>query len=652
VFKMFGGPRKSPPGLTQTTASGQPGATAGPMRETKPIGAPLYAEGAAVKPVPAPEKYRADPVAIDECRLTPLDKQEVPSQRNGVIWFIGTEVGEKEDVPADRLIVAPASQGGKRYRRLMEGDFVKYGQLLAQLDDRLARDELASKKAKTSAAEADWAASEKAREEGRVRYETGLKLRQNKAMSTEDVGERKLVWDKYIYEAKAKEKAIETARVEANQAQTVVSMHEIRSSLDGIVKTIYKNPGEAVKSEPSYEPVFQILSLARLRVEGVIDEQQLPRLKVGDEVAVEAPATQAPEQVLVGHLMEVTGVAVSGDKKLIASASLDNTARIWERGVSRERKIFHHPAAVHAIACTPAGSDMNLCLTGAADGNARLWDLTKSEDTSAEPMKTIATRHGVILSVAFSPDGRYFATAGDDREIAVWETATGEPKYRLRGHSGAVTSVVFTPRVQLVSAARDNTIRVWALGVEDGRLEATLPRRSGDVPQPGVSPDGTQVLFDAWQTKSLRILGLPSGLTQGVLEETSGAARPTTFALFSPPQGDTILTAGGAEGRLQLWKPPVGGDRAHVHRYLATPGRGTPNCAAFSPDGSFVVVGTRQVLVFPRDCPEDLSKPLKGRITHIEQSLDSHQARVWAVVENPGARLMPGATVNMVKYPK
>ena len=295
---------------------------------------------------------------------------------------------------------------------------------------------------------------------------------------------------------------------------------------------------------------------------------------------------------------------------------------------------------------------VGFCLT-AADGSIRLWDLTRPESTTSEPMKTIAAHHGAVHCVAFSPDGKYFATGGDDREIGVYETESGTEKYRLRGHSGAVTSVAFTPRVQLVSAARDNTIRVWGLGTDDGRLEALLTKRSGDVPQPGVSPDGTQVLFDPYQSKALRILGLPNGLTEGVLEETSGAGRLTTFALFAPDAG-TVLTAGGGEGQLQLWQPPCASSRPHVRRYLATPHRATPSSAAFAPDGSFLVVGTRdrQVLIYPREYTEDLSKPLKGRITHIERALDSHQARVWAVVENPGARLMPGATVNMVKYPK
>ena len=163
-------------------------------------------------------------------------------------------------------------------------------------------------------------------------------------MSAEDLRERKLVWDKYLYEALSKKAAIELARLEANQANTVVSMHEIRSSIDGIVKTVYKNPGEAVKADPTFEPVFQILNMSRLRVEGVVDEHQLPRLKVGDEVDVEVPA-RAPSGA---HRPSAGKTAVAGGTRSSSRPAWITLA--WEAAASAAaRKILHHWRA-----CSPA----------------------------------------------------------------------------------------------------------------------------------------------------------------------------------------------------------------------------------------------------------------------------------------------------------
>src|SRR5260370_184612 len=60
----------------------------------------LLARGAPVIPDPgaAPSFVRGtvDPIVIDGCRLTVFEKEEVPSQRDGVLLFIGTEIKNEE----------------------------------------------------------------------------------------------------------------------------------------------------------------------------------------------------------------------------------------------------------------------------------------------------------------------------------------------------------------------------------------------------------------------------------------------------------------------------------------------------------------------------------------------------------------------------
>src|SRR5262249_26609361 len=159
--------------------------------------------------------------------------------------------------------------------------------------------------------------------------------------------------------------------------------------------------------------------------------------------------------------------------------------RLWDRVDSRERRIYPHPVAVTSVACSPAGAKQNLCVSGCMDGSIRIFDLSKD---SKEPIKTIpGSRRGSVNCIAFSPDGTTFATGSDDRDIALWDTASGQLKYHMPGHSGAVTSVSYTPSAQLVSAGRDKTLRVWSLGDEGGRLENVISKRSGDVPHLGIS---------------------------------------------------------------------------------------------------------------------------------------------------------------------
>ena len=62
---------------------------------------------------------------------------------------------------------------------------------------------------------------------------------------------------------------------------------------------------------------------------------------------------------------------------------------------------------------------------------------------------------GDVNGIAFAPDGRRVATAGDDGTVRIWDVATGETLMTLKGHTGRVTCVGFSAdNAYLASAAR------------------------------------------------------------------------------------------------------------------------------------------------------------------------------------------------------
>ena len=78
----------------------------------------------------------------------------------------------------------------------------------------------------------------------------------------------------------------------------------------------------------------------------------------------------------------------------------------------------------------------------------------------------------LVVSVAWSPDGKSLATASADRTAKVWDVATGRELLTLAGHTDFVRSVAWSPdgrRLATVSA--DRTARVWAAS---GRTLLTL----------------------------------------------------------------------------------------------------------------------------------------------------------------------------------
>jgi RNA polymerase sigma factor (sigma-70 family) len=196
----------------------------------------------------------ADPAAAS--RSARRDRVEVPSRRDGVLLVIGTEIKEGEKVPPGDIIILKVGGEQTKYRRLREGDVVEEGQLLARLDDDLARDEVLSKKTTVNAAKAEWEASVKTRDEALERYKTLQKLATPPTtVSLEDLRGAKLTYDRYFFEEIGKKEAIAKAEAELRQAQTVLRMHEIRSPDRGVIREIYRNRGEAVRA---LDPVLQL----------------------------------------------------------------------------------------------------------------------------------------------------------------------------------------------------------------------------------------------------------------------------------------------------------------------------------------------------------------------------------------------------------
>src|SRR3954452_20467264 len=107
---------------------------------------------------------------------------------------------------------------------------------------------------------------------------------------------------------------------------------------------------------------------------------------------------------------------------------------------------------------------------------------------------TTRLRHDrMVIGLAYSPDGKYIASAGWDNLVRLWDAKTGKEVRRFEGHKGPVYGVTFSPDgKRLVSNGQELTIRVWE--VATGKLLRELSGHNSPHARFVFTPDGKHLI--------------------------------------------------------------------------------------------------------------------------------------------------------------
>jgi len=210
--------------------------------------------------------------------------------------------------------------------------------------------------------------------------------------------------------------------------------------------------------------------------------------------------TSGPERTVDLKSDEIHSIALSPDGKRLAVTCGDLTLKT---------KIVNAATGVVEMELSTTGT----ALAFSRDGR-RLLSGDSVFDTSNWQARFQLNYEFTISGAAFSPDGAWLVTAGNDNRIVFWDARSGKRLAAIRAHDDAVTAIALDARsTTIATGSEDRTVALWD-------VERILQEKP--LAEPFARLANTPEAFDCWR--------MATDWTRGVLVARNNKRRPPALS--------------------------------------------------------------------------------------------------------------------------
>lgn len=334
---------------------------------------------------------------------------------------------------------------------------------------------------------------------------------------------------------------------------------------------------------------------------------------------------------LTGHRDTIASIAFSPDSKQLASASEDQTIKIWDVSTGKEIATLHEE---QTALCLSFSADGQRLASGSEDGTVKLWALPGRGARALSPK-------GPTLHVAFSPDGQRLVGSGG--AAVIWDVKSGNELQRPRGLSGNCR-VEWSPESRYLAAGSRG--QVW--DVKKGMDTDIFEYLQNNVTGYGFAFSRDGRLVAACRGNEVRLWDRSNGRCLNIFQDNS--AKPLGFwtatcVSFSPDGrflagGWGMINSPGPVGVLRVWDVATGQDVCRFERIHHSVWK-----VAFSPDGKRLAaaIGAPGGIGSPPRMPGTVK--LWDTATWGEvATLRGHSACVWGLAFSSDSRRLATAS--------